>query len=177
MNAVVIHVIKTTPRVRCVDDMNKMELAIALDASVGAEKFRELLPEVLNRRIIAMAADTTAPDVVCTIGFPAARKKRKSYSTIEFDMIIKSLVHKLYHNSSHKSLKQRTMVLRNKTRLAVNDMDLVDNILLAVARQALHDGRSEARKQFFQHCAFCLIVKEASMELLDPVAVAAILGT
>lgn len=79
----VIHVIKTTPRMRAVEDMSMGELSLAVYAAVGPKKVRELLPEVLNRGITAIAADAASPDDVHTIGFPSARKKQKTYSNIE----------------------------------------------------------------------------------------------
>lgn len=46
-------------------------------------------------------------------------------------------------------------------------MDVVDTNLLAIARHAVHHGRSEARKGFFKVFAFYFIVEDASLELLD----------
>lgn len=172
----VIRVIKTTPRMRAVDDMSKGELSLAVYAAVGPKKIRELLPDVLNRRINAIAADATSPDDFLNIGFPAASKKRKTYSNDEFDKVEKSLVHRLYEKNGLTPVEERTTVLRRKKRLVVKDMDAVDNIILMIARQALHDGRSEARKQFFKLFAFFFFVEKATMRLSEPDAVASVLG-
>lgn len=172
----VIHVIKTTPRMRAVDDMSKSELSVSVYAAVGSKKIRELLPEVLHRRITAIAADESSPDDVLNIGFPAASKKRKTYSNTEFDKVVKSLVHRLYEKNGLKPVEWRATVLRHKRRLVMKDMDNVHNLIMGIARQALHDGCSEARKQFFKLFAFFFLFDGATITLSEPDAVASVLG-
>lgn len=172
----VIRVITTTPRMREVDDMSKGELSLAVYAAVGPKKIRELLPEALNRRINAIAADATSPDDVLNIGFSAASKQRKTTSNDEFDKFVKCVVHLLYEKNGLTPVDKRTTVLRRKKRLVVKDMDAVDNIILGIARQALHDGRSEVREQFFKLFDFFFFVEKAMMKLSVPDAVASVLG-
>lgn len=77
----VVQAIRTTPQMRTADQMTKTEVNAAISIAVGYKKIRDLLPEVLSRRITAIAkdADSELHDV-STISFPAASKKRKSYS-------------------------------------------------------------------------------------------------
>lgn len=165
IRAAVIHAIKTTPLSRSTDQMTKAEVSAAVATAVGYKKIRELLPEVLSRRILAISQDDSELHDVTTISFPAASKKRKSYANAEFDKVIKSLVHKLYEQNALKSPDERPPILRNKERLLVHDMDLVDDLILAAARVALHDGRSEARKLFYRLFAFFLMTPGATMKL------------
>lgn len=79
-------------------------------------------------------------------------------------------MHKLYEQNAAKPEDQRPPVLRKKERLLVHDMDLVDELIIAAARVALHDGRSEARKLFFRLFAFFLMTSEAHMEMEEPTA-------
>lgn len=167
----VVQAIRTTPQMRTADQMTKTEVNAAISTAVGYKKIRDLLPEVLSRRITAIFKDD-ASDIrdVSTISFPAASKKRKSYANIEFDKVVKSLVHKLYEQNALKPKNERHAVLRNKERLLLHDMDMVDDLICAAARVALHDGRSEARKLFFRLFAFFLMTPHASMELEHPEA-------
>lgn len=164
----VVNAIKTTPAARSADQMTKAEVCAAIGTAVGYKKLRDLLPEVLSRRVVAIAKDDSDLHDVTTISFPAASKKRKSYANTEFDKIVKSLVHKLYEQNAMKPEEQRPPVLRKKVRLLVHDMDMVDELITAAARVALHDGRSEARKLFFRLFAFFLMTPDACMELQEP---------
>lgn len=89
VRASVLHVIKATPRVRNVDQMSKEKVADAIGMAVGVKTICELLPHVLSRRSTAIALEATTPNDVCTISFPAAIKKRVTYSNTEFDKIVK----------------------------------------------------------------------------------------
>lgn len=135
---------------------------------MGYKKIRELLPEVLSRRIISISKDETTLHDVSTIAFPAVSKKRKSYANNEFDKVVKSLVHKLYEQNALKPQDERPNVLRHKELLAVHDMDLVDDLILAAARAALHDGRPEAQKLFVRLFAIFMMTDDASIELEHP---------
>lgn len=164
--ASVVHVIKTTPQARNVHEMGKDELEAAAKKSVrGFKRFREYLPEVMARRIVAIAADAEAPDDVLTIFFPAAARKNRTYSNTEFDKLIMSLLNTIYKKNWLKPKEERPFIMQHKRQLDVEALDVLDVALLALGRSALHEGRSEARGLFFELFAVYFILPGASMEL------------
>lgn len=177
VTAAVVHVVKTTPQARNVYEMGRDELEAAAKKSVsGFKKFREHLPQVLSRRMSSIAADVNAPDDVLTIFFPAAAKKNKTYSNVEFEKIIMSLLNTIYKLNWIKPKEERPYILQLKQQLDVNALDVLDQALLSLGRTALHEGRSEARKLFFKLFAVYFMATGASMVLEAPEATVPVLG-
>lgn len=157
--------------------MGRDELDAAARKSVsGFKKFREHLLEVLIRRIVAIVGDAAAPVDVLTVFFPPAARKNETYSNSEFNKIIMSLLNVLYELNALKAKEERPFILQAKVQLDVTSLDVLDVSLLAVGRTALHQGRSEASKSFFQLFALYLTTAGASMELEVPGAPAPALG-
>lgn len=177
VTASVVHVIKTTPQARSVYEMGREELDAAAKKSVsGFKKFRENLPDVLSRRITSIATDDGVPDDVLTIFFPAAARKNRTYSNAEFDKIVMSLLNTLYKLNWLQAKEERPFILQSKQLLDVNALDVLDVALLSLARTALHEGRSEARRLFFQLFAVFFMVPGASTQLEAPDAAVPVLG-
>lgn len=177
VTAAVVHVIKTTPQARSVYEMGRDELDAAAKKSVsGFKKFREQLPQVLTRRMSAIAADADVPNDVLTIFFPAAARKNQTYSNVEFDKIIMSLLNTIYKLNWLKPKAERPYILQSKQQLDVHALDIIDEALLSLGRTALHEGRSEARKLFFKLFAVYFMVPGASTALQAPEATVPVLG-
>lgn len=177
VGAAVIHVIKTTPQARSVHQMSKDELCAAASKAVsGFKKFREHLPDILTRRITAIAANDDATDDVLTIFFPPASKKIQTYSHVEFEKIVMSLLNTIYKQNWLKAKEERPFIMRMKQQLDVSSLDVLDVTLLALGRTALHEGRSEARKLFFKNFAVYFMVPGASMTLQDAEAIQPVMG-
>lgn len=113
VSAAVIHIVKTTPPTRSVAQMTKAEVTAPVGAALGYRKIRELLTEVLSRRITAISKNGEGLCDFCTISFRASSKKRKNYANSEFDKALKSLVHKLYEQNGVKEEEQQPLILRN----------------------------------------------------------------
>lgn len=175
MYQAVERVIKTTPQMRSADRMSKEELGdVAKRAAGGLKRLRELFPDVLSKRILSLVATTADEELldVLTAAFPCSSKKAKSFSNIEFEKMVRAVVHQLYVQNKLMPKEQRPRLLQHKTFLNVRSFDALDEALLGATRLSIQDGRSDARKTFYRLFAIYLMLVGARMELVSPTAAA-----
>lgn len=149
--AAVRHTIATTPQFRSADQMSKDELVVAARrAAGGPKKLRELFPEILVKRILALVEGASDEEIldVLTISFPSSNKKAKTFSNTEFEKMVRGVVHQLYSLNKITPKEQRPPLMQAKTFLNVKNFDALDEAFLGNTRTSVHDGRSEARRVF-----------------------------
>lgn len=177
--AAVRHTIATTPQFRSADQMSKDELVVAARrAAGGPKKLRELFPEILVKRILALVEGASDEEIldVLTISFPSSNKKAKTFSNTELEKMVRGVVHQLYSLNKITPKEQRPPLMQAKTFLNVKNFDALDEAFLGNTRTSVHDGRSEARRVFYRMIAFFFIVLGSRIELVSSTAAAPLLG-
>lgn len=111
-----------------------------------------------------------------TIFCPPAARNHKTYANTEFEMVIMSLLDKVYKQNVQLPKEERPFILQAKKQLDVNGIDVLDDALLGIGRTALHKGHSDARKLFFKLFALYVMIIGASMQLEAPNAPAPVMG-
>ncbi|KAK1862481.1 hypothetical protein I4F81_005049 [Pyropia yezoensis] len=169
--AAVRHTIATTPQFRSADQMSKDELVVAARrAAGGPKKLRELFPEILVKRILALVEGASDEEIL------DLEKKAKTFSNTELEKMVRGVVHQLYSLNKITPKEQRPPLMQAKTFLNVKNFDALDEAFLGNTRTSVHDGRSEARRVFYRMIAFFFIVLGSRIELVSSTAAAPLLG-
>lgn len=132
---------------------------------------------MLNLRVIANGKDPSTKGDGSTISFPCQSKKANTFSTKEFTKLLQCFMTKIYGTMEAMDEGMMPAVFRKKISLLTKHPDRVDDALESVLRNALNNGRSEARALFYCLIAFYFRTEGASMVLEHPSATAPALGT
>lgn len=129
---------------------------------------------MLSKLILSSVATTADEDLldVLTSALPCSSKKVRSFSNIEFEKMVRAVVHQLYVQNKLVPKEHRPRLLQHKTFLNVRNFDALDEALLGALRLSIHDMRSDARKTFYRLFVICLMLVGARMELVKPPAAA-----